>query len=93
MNKQDLRAFYEEFQRIQENPIYFMIEYWNRLHPDRKLDLTADEKEEVYKRTCSYVPCLDNEQDLHEYMRQYEEAKKKGLKDWQRFYPGNMYKT
>lgn len=85
--EENIKDFIADLERIQSNPIYFIDEYWNKVHPDQKLDLTDDEKEVIFKNHRVRVPFFSNGDVMHSFMERYNEAKSQGLKDWQIFYP------
>lgn len=85
--EQNIKAFLKDLERIQSNTIYFIDEYWNKVHHDQKLDLTDDEKESIFKNHRVLVPHFANGDVMHSFMEKYREAQKQGLKDWQIFYP------
>lgn len=85
MNREDLKAFKRDLHRIHGNAVFFLEEYWNKVHPGRKLELTDEEKQRLFSQERLTVPYLEDPQDLHSYMQKYEEAKKRGLKDWEIF--------
>lgn len=86
MNKElNIKKLIADLERIQSNPIYFIDEYWNILHPDQKLDLTDDEKETIFRNHRVSVPLFANGDVMHGFMEKYREAKKQGLKDWEIF--------
>lgn len=81
-NNPNIEAFLHDLHKVQANPIFFLEEYWNKRHPGMKLDLTDDEKQQIYnhnKCTVTFMPA----DELHKYMKARDEAKKKGFKDWE----------
>lgn len=80
----NINAFLRDLHKIQANPIFFLEEYWNKLHPGMKLDLTDEQKQQIYDHNRLIVPLLSEDQ-LHSYAEARDKAKKKGLKDWQIF--------
>lgn len=85
--EQNIKDMIADLERIQSNPIYFINEYWNKVHPDQKLELTDEEKEVIFKNHRVSVPFFTNGEGMHGFMERYREAQKQGLKDWQIFYP------
>lgn len=83
--EQNIKDMIADLERIQSNPIYFIDEFWNKVHPDKKLDLTDDEKEIIFKNHRVRVPLFANGDVMHGFMERYREAKKQGLKDWEIF--------
>jgi len=78
----------EVYQHIKRNPIFFIEEYYNKLHPDKKVCLNDDEKQIVYAEyRTNMIPLLD-ETDFRKY-REYQERidglRKQGYKDWEIF--------
>lgn len=82
INDPNIRAFLRDLHKIHANPIFFLERYWNKLHPEMKLDLTDEEKQEIYDNCKCAVPLVPIDQ-LHKFMKARDEAKKKGLKDWE----------
>lgn len=78
----NINAFLRDLHKIQDNPIFFLEEYWNKLHPGMKLDLTDEQKQQIFDRNRCTVPFMPAD-ELHKYMKARDEAKMKGLKDWQ----------
>lgn len=83
--KQDLKAFLRDLHKVQENAIFFLEEYWNKLHPDKKLDLTDEEKQRIFDQNKLTVPLLSDDESFKRYVKAHEEAKKKGIKDWENY--------
>lgn len=82
---QNLKAFLKDLERIESNPIFFLEEYWNKLHPDQILNLADDEKETIFKNHRTLVPHFESDETMHSFMRKYDAAKAQGLKDWEIF--------
>lgn len=81
----DIKDFLSDFKRAQDNAIFFLEEFWNKRYPHRKIDLTDEEKERIYRDNKIMVPLLRNPDDLHKYEMMLEEKRKQGLKDWEIF--------
>ena len=47
--KTELEEFLKEYDRVRRNAVFFVEHYWNKLHPDKPLTLTDDEKQQLYK--------------------------------------------
>lgn len=78
----------KDYQRIQRNPIFFIEEYYNKLHPDNAINLTDEEKELVYdKYRINMVPLLDDTNfcAYQEHLKKIEELREQGHKDWEMF--------
>ncbi len=82
---QHINDFLKELHRAQSNPIYFLEEYWNKLHDDAKIELTDEEKQQIFDAHKSRVPLFEDNEAFHRYMERLKDAKKKGLKDWEIF--------
>ena len=50
MNREDLKAFKRDLHRIHGNAVFFLEEYWNKVHPGRKLELTDEEKQRQFSQ-------------------------------------------
>ncbi len=86
MDKQaNINACTKDFERILGNPVFFIEAYWNNLHPDQKLDLNDDEKEQFFRQHRILVPHFSNGESFHSFVEEYEKLKSQGLKDWQIF--------
>lgn len=77
--KKELEEFIKEYTRIRCNAVFFVENYWNKLHPDKPLTLTDDEKQQLYKKY-RMVPLV---QDVTAYIKRVEELRAKGYKDWE----------
>lgn len=77
------RAFLRELKRVQSNAIYFLDEYWNKMHPDQKLTLTDDEKQQIFDNNKCWIPHFPDPHAFHKHMEAYDAAKAQGLKDWE----------
>lgn len=69
----------EEFQLVRRNSIYFIENYWNKIHPENKIELTDEEKQKYYHKY-RMVPIVTDLRAHDEYLK---ELKKKGIKDWE----------
>lgn len=78
----NINAFLRDLHKVQANPIFFLEEYWNKRHLGMKLNLTDEQKQQIYDHNRLIVPLLSEDQ-LHPYAEARAKAKKKGLKDWQ----------
>lgn len=83
--KQNIKDFLRDFHRVQNNAIYFLEQFWNKRYPHKKIELTDEEKEQIYRANKIMVPLLRNPDDLHKYDKMIEEKRKQGLKDWEIF--------
>ena len=73
----------EEFNIIRRNPIYFIEQYWNKMYPNERIELSDEEKQKFYD-TYKMIPLL-SENNFHEYIMEYDKLKAQGLKDWEVF--------
>ena len=69
--KTELDEFLKEYTRARRNAVFFIENYWNKLHPDNPIILTDDEKQQLYKRF------------RMAYTKRLEELRAKGYKDWE----------
>ncbi len=81
----NLNAFLHDLHKIQANPIFFLEEYWNKLHPEMKLDLTDRQKQRIYDTNRTAIPYLNDADGLHKFQQALDQAKKQGLNDWEIF--------
>ncbi len=77
-----MKDFLTELKRIKANPIYFLEEYYNKMHPDNKVNLSDEEKQNLYDKFKG-VPLFENGEDAFNYIAKRDELKKQGLKDWE----------
>lgn len=80
-NKED---FIKELSRIKGNPIYFLETYYNIINKDNELNLTDEEKQQVYDKF-KMIPLFENTDDAFSYTEKIDELKKQGVKDWEMF--------
>ncbi len=81
--EKNIKDFLRDFHRAQDNAIYFLEVFWNKRYPHKKIELTDEEKEKIYRANKIMVPFIDNLNDLHRYEKIVEEKRKQGLKDWE----------
>lgn len=80
MSTEDKNAeWLKEFKRARFNAVYFVEEIWNKLHPDKAVELSDDEKQAFYKMFRA-VPIVD---DLVAYTDRLEKLRAQGYKDWE----------
>ncbi len=77
--KTELDEFLKEYARIRRNAVFFVENYWNKLHPDNPIILTEEEKQQLYNEF-RMVPLVHN---VAAYTRRLEELRAKGYKDWE----------
>lgn len=77
--KTELDEFLKEYTRARRNAVFFIDNYWNKLHPDNPIILTDDEKQQLYKRF-RMAPLVH---DIVAYTKRLEELRAKGYKDWE----------
>ena len=77
--KTELEEFLKEYDRVRRNAVFFVEHYWTKLHPDKPLTLTDDEKQQLYNKY-RMVPLV---QDVTAYIKRVEELRAKGYKDWE----------
>ena len=83
--EQNIKDFLSDFHRAQDNAIFFLEQFWNKRYPLKKIELTNEEKERIYRANKIMVPLIDDINDLHKYERMVEEKRKQSLKDWEIF--------
>ena len=72
----------KEFRKMRHNSVYFVENVWNKLHPDKAVELT-DEEKQYYFDYFKAIPVLNNDAEWDAWHRRVAEAKEKGLKDWE----------
>lgn len=86
MDKQEnLEACFKDYRRIAGNPVFFIEEYWNKVHPRQMIELTEEDKERIFTFQRILIPYFDHAENFHAFMKKYEEKKSQGLKDWEIF--------
>jgi hypothetical protein len=78
----------KDYQRIKRNPVFFIEEYYNRLHPKNEISLTDEERQFIYTQyRTNMIPLLDdkNFEAEKEYLKKIEDLKKQGYRDWEIF--------
>ncbi|MFC2610531.1 MAG: hypothetical protein ACFNYA_03375 [Capnocytophaga granulosa] len=68
-----------EFSHVRRNAVYFIEEYWNKLHPDAPLSLTDEEKQRIYNKY-RMAPLVN---DISAYMKRIDDLRAQGYKDWE----------
>lgn len=87
-DNEDYKEFIKIFKRVQYNPIYFLDLYYKIVHPDKSIELTDEEKQELFDEFHSKkgIPLITDVKDW-ELVRKHEEQIKKykeeGYKDWE----------
>lgn len=70
------------FSRVRFNAIYFIEEYWNVVHPDKKVELTKEEKQEIFNRYKA-TPFFSDFSQVESYNKRIKELKEQGYEDWE----------
>lgn len=70
------------FSRLRFNAIYFIEEYWNVVHPDKKVELTKEEKQEIFNRYKG-TPYFSDFTQIENYNKRIKELKEQGYEDWE----------
>lgn len=83
--EQDIKDFLRDFHRAQNNAIYFLEQFWNNKYPYKKIELTDEEKERIYRANKIMVPLITDMKDLREQGKKIAEKREQGLKDWEIF--------
>lgn len=89
-SKEHFDEFIKIFTRVQYNPIYFLDLYYNKIHPDKALELTDEEKQEIFDKFHSKkgIPLITDLKDwemLDKHKKEIEKLKSEGYKDWEIF--------
>lgn len=79
LKEKELKQFIAEYNKVRGNAVFFMENYWNKLHPDNPIVLTDDDKQLLYDRF-RMIPVV---KDLHAHIEQLKELRAKGYKDWE----------
>lgn len=70
-----------EFERIKNNPIYFIEYYWNKLHNTSIVNLNKEEKQKFFdKHKGAPLLRMDN---FIEYLDAEKKRKESGIEDWE----------
>lgn len=79
--------FSKIYGRIKNNPIYFIELYYNIVHPDEKIELTDEEKQELFDqhRGIPFFGADDNYNGLMKFHEKVKKLKEGGYKDWEIF--------
>ena len=83
MDKDEIsKQFIKDYKRAQNNAVYFLEMYWNKQNPDAPLELTNEEKQELFDEYRG-IPLVN---DFGTYMKNEERIKKlkdEGYQDWE----------
>lgn len=83
INKEHFKEFIKEYRRVQNNAVYFLEKYYNRLHSDGEIELTDEDKQELYSEFRIMIPLIKDEKDWARLNNMEKRRKEKGLKDWE----------
>lgn len=80
--------FLKIFKRVQFNPIYFIDFYYNVVHPDKKIELTDEEKQKLFdefhiQKGIPLVRDVKDWETLRKMNEKIEHLKEEGYKDWE----------
>lgn len=87
-DREEYKEFIKTFKRIQFNPVYFLELYYNVVHPEKKIELTEEEKQSLFDEYHSKkgIPLIKDIKDW-EHVKKHEEQiqkyKAEGYKDWE----------
>ncbi|NMA74480.1 MAG: hypothetical protein GX963_10045 [Bacteroidales bacterium] len=83
----EYKEFIRIFKRVQHNAVYFLEEYYNKVNPDKAIELTDEEKQSLFDEFRG-VPLfktggVEAFEELDKYYKRLEKLKAKGYKDWE----------
>ncbi|WP_018676225.1 hypothetical protein [Riemerella columbina] len=79
-NKKQLPEWEKEFNRVKNNSIYFLELYYNQLHPDKKVELTKEEKQNFFDKYKG-VPFFEDMDKWAAYSKEIKRLKDEGYED------------
>lgn len=71
----------KEYKRLQHNAVFFIEEYWNKRYPEKRVELTRNEKQEVFDKYKS-IPYVGDVIQLMSHLDKVKALKDKGYEDW-----------
>lgn len=74
--------FLKLFKRVRSNPIYFIDMYYNAVHPDNKIELTDEEKQELFDKYRG-IPLIKSFDQYKKIQERDEKLRSEGYKDWE----------
>jgi CRISPR/Cas system-associated protein Cas5 (RAMP superfamily) len=78
--------FIKTYNRIRNNAVFFLEKYYNIVHPDQIVELSDDEKQELFdefKGIPFFGDAVNAFDKFNKYQKKIEELKNKGYKDWE----------
>ncbi|WP_018676693.1 hypothetical protein [Riemerella columbina] len=81
-NKKQLPEWEKEFNRVKNNSIYFLELYYNQLHPDKKVELSKEEKQTFFDKYKG-VPFFKDMNQWATYSKEIKRLKDEGYEDWE----------
>ncbi|WP_374464176.1 hypothetical protein [Chryseobacterium sp.] len=73
--------FKEEYKRVQNNAVYFLEMYYNKVS-ENNIELSDKEKQELFDKHKG-VPLFDDFSKCISFNEKIKELKNKGYKDWE----------
>jgi len=70
------------FDRVRCNPVMFTELFWNVAYPDKKVELTDEQKQKFFNKY-KRIPLIGPGQLIHKYEEKCDEMRAKGYKDWE----------
>lgn len=86
MEEKDYKEFIKVFKRIQFNAVYFLDNFYNVVYPDKKIELSDEEKQNLfdeYKGVPFFGDIGNFHQKYKEYTDRIDRLKSEGYQDWE----------
>jgi hypothetical protein len=77
--KNEMPQWEREYARVQHNAVFFIENFWNKLHPEDPIILTDEQKQVIYNKYRA-TPLV---KDVVAYLDKLNELREKGYKDWE----------
>lgn len=81
-DSEEYKEFIKIYKRANNNAVFFLENYYNIVHPDKKIELTDEEKQELYDEFKG-IPYFDDMSKVGPYQKRIDELKAQGYKDWE----------
>ncbi len=79
-NQENIEACFKDYRRIAGNPVFFIEEYWNKVHTRQMIELSQEDKERIFTFQRILIPYFNHEELFHTFIKNYEEKRLKDLK-------------
>lgn len=82
--KKETHDWEKEFKRLRFNPIYFIEQYYNKMHPESKVELSKEEKQRLFNEYKG-TPHFNSWDKMMDYQNEVDKLKAEGYEDWEIF--------